>query len=97
MSALIKSCSAALPRARFLSAGFIASQVQKANYTEGAIGKAGGSFKEKENALENKYIHDQEMAKIKKLQEQLAAAQDSVDSVKNELKEHVDKMSKQQK
>ncbi|KAJ1650960.1 hypothetical protein IWQ61_008363 [Dispira simplex] len=63
--------------------------MQMAHYTEGAVPSGGGKFKEKENALENQYMRQQDALKLKKLQEQLEAAQKSVDSVKEELQEHV--------
>ncbi|KAJ1963191.1 hypothetical protein IWQ62_003293 [Dispira parvispora] len=68
--------------------------MQMAYYTEGAVPSAGGKFKEKENALENQYMRQQDALKLKKLQEQLEAAQQSVDSVKKELQEHVEKNNK---
>ncbi|RKP34883.1 hypothetical protein BJ085DRAFT_40263 [Dimargaris cristalligena] len=81
-------------RARFAIARPLA--VQKAFYTEGAIPRGGGAFSEKENAIENKYIHEQEMLKIQQLKEKLAKAQESIDSTKKELDEHIEKQKKSQ-
>ncbi|KAJ1972937.1 hypothetical protein H4R35_004401 [Dimargaris xerosporica] len=69
-------------------------QTAVAFYSEGSIPRAGGSFKEKEKAQENQYIHQQDMAKLKKILEQLEKTEKHVEGLKKELKDHIDGQSK---
>ncbi|RKP12089.1 hypothetical protein BJ684DRAFT_11995 [Piptocephalis cylindrospora] len=67
-------------------------------YTEGAIRSGGDTFSKKEKAVEDHFFHQQEVAKLKKLHDQLAHMEKEVfqskERVKEKLKEHESKSSK---